>query len=86
MVEAIRSALREVDRDPRRPAPYLDLIDAYLRGATQEGEPELLEQAGFVIRDVKRLPLEEADRRRLADLEAKVAACEAALRGPRSTG
>ena len=84
MVEAIRSALREVDRDPRRPAPYLDLIDAYLRGAAQERELELLEQAGFVIRDVKRLPLEEDDRRRLADLEAKVAACAEALRVPRS--
>jgi hypothetical protein len=74
MVEAIRSALRTLDKDPKRPDPYLDLIDAYEKCAAKESEPELLEQAGFVIRDVKQLRMTEDQKRRLAELEERVAA------------
>jgi len=79
IVEAIRSALRAIDRDPRAVPNYLELIEAYERCADQEGEPELLEQAGFVIADVKKLAMSEEERRRLADLEERVAATRSRL-------
>jgi hypothetical protein len=74
MVEAIRSAIRAIDRDPRSVPAYLNLIDAYEKCAAQEAEPELLEQAGYVVRDVRMLPLDEEQKRRLSELEARVAA------------
>ncbi|HMC82280.1 MAG TPA: hypothetical protein VKL61_03530 [Candidatus Polarisedimenticolia bacterium] len=72
-VEAIRSALRAVDKDSRAVQPYLNLIDAYEKCADQEDEPELLEQAGFVVRDVKLLPMTEDQKQLLRDLESRVA-------------
>ncbi len=80
IVEAIRSALRAIDRDPKAVRNYLELIEAYERCADQEGEPELLEQAGYVVLDVKKLPLSEAEKRRLAELEERVAATWSRLR------
>ena len=80
IVEAIRSALRAIDRDPRSVPNYLELIRAYERCADQEGEPELLEQAGYVILDVKKLPMSEAETRRLAELEERVVATLSRLR------
>jgi hypothetical protein len=78
-VEAIRSALRAVDDNPRSVAAYLALIDAYEKCADQEDEPELLEQAAFVLRDVRMLPLDEEQQRRLAHLESRVASTLARL-------
>jgi len=82
IVQAIRSALRAIDANPRAVPKYLDLIEAYENCADKEDEPELLDQAGFVIRDVKRLPLTEEEKRRLADVEARIAATLARLRPP----
>jgi hypothetical protein len=72
-VEAIRSALRAVDANPRAVPAYLTLIDAYEKCADKEDEAELLEQAEYVIRDVRKLPMTEEERRQLAVLEARVA-------------
>ena len=80
IVEAIRSALRAIDRDPKAVPNYLELIEAYERCADREGEPELLEQAGYVIVDVKKLAMSEAEKHRLAELEERVAATRARLR------
>ena len=74
LVEAIRSALRALDANPRAAANYLALIEAYEKCAEKESEPELLEQATFVIRDAKKLSMSEAERQLLATLEARVAA------------
>ena len=74
LVEAIRSALRTIDANPRIASNYLNLIEAYENCASKEAEPELLEQAGYVIRDVKKLPLTEEEKSRLAQLEARIAA------------
>jgi hypothetical protein len=83
LVEAIRRALRAVDHDPRSVPAYLALIEAYERCADQEGKAELLEQAGFVIRDVRKLPMSEDQVGRLEALEGRVAAVRARLlRGP----
>jgi len=79
MVEAIRSALRAVDRNPGSASAYLDLIDAYALCADKEGELELLEQAGYVTRDVKSLPLTDEQRQRLAALETRVVAVRARI-------
>jgi hypothetical protein len=79
IVEAIRAALRAVDSNPRSVPAYLDLLQAYQNCADKENELELLEQAGYVIRDVKQLPLSEEEERRLADLEARIAATKARL-------
>ena len=84
-VEAIRRALRAVDHDPRSVPAYLSLIDAYEKCADKEDEPELLEQAGFVIRDVRRLAMSEEQRRQLALLEARIAATRSRI-GPGSGG
>ena len=73
LVEAIRSALRALDANPRAAANYLALIEAYEKCADKESEPELLEQATFVIRDAKTLSMSEAERQLLATLEARVA-------------
>jgi hypothetical protein len=80
IVEAIRSALRAVDKNPRSVPAYLALIEAYEKCADKEDEPELLEQAGFVIRDVRQLPLSDEEQRRLADLESRVDATQARLK------
>lgn len=74
LVETIRRALRAVDHDPRSVPAYLSLIEAYERCADQEGEAELLEQAGFVIRDVRKLPMSDEQRQQLALLEARIEA------------
>jgi hypothetical protein len=79
IVEAIRAALRAVDSNPRSVPAYLDLLQAYQNCADKENEPELLEQAGYVIRDVRQLPLSEEEKRRLADLESRIAATKARL-------
>ena len=72
LVEAIRKALRVLDANPRNARPYLDLIQAYLDCADKESEPELLEQAIFVIRDVKKLSLSDEETSRLTALESQV--------------
>jgi hypothetical protein len=79
IVEAIRAALRAVDKNPRSVPAYLDLLQAYQNCADKENELELLEQAGYVLRDVKQLPLSEEEERRLADLESQIAATKARL-------
>ena len=80
VVEAIRSALRAVDKDPRAASAYLTLIDAYEKCADKEDEAELLEQAEYVIRDVRKLPMTEEERHQLAELEARVASTLARIR------
>ncbi len=70
-VEAIRGALRALDADPRSVSACFTLIHAYLECADREEEPELLEQAGFVIRDVRKLPMTESQKQELALLEAR---------------
>jgi hypothetical protein len=80
LVEAIRSSLRALDAEPRAVTHYLALIEAYEKCADQENEPQLLEQAAYVIRDAKKLPLTEPERRRLVTLEERVAATLARLR------
>ena len=72
-VEAIRSALRAIDKDSRAVQPYLNLVDAYEKCADQEDEAELLEQASFVMRDVKLLPMTEDQKQLLHELESRVA-------------
>jgi hypothetical protein len=74
LVEAIRSSLRALDANPRAARAYLNLIEAYENCAEKESEAELLDQAMFVIRDVKKLSLSEEEKQRLADLENRVAA------------
>ena len=73
LVNAIRSALRAVDEKPGSISAYLDLIGAYQTCAEKEREPELLEQAGYVIRDAKTLAMDDGQRRELAALEKRVA-------------
>jgi hypothetical protein len=85
-VEAIRRALRAVDANPRSVPAYLALIDAYEKCADKEDEAELLEQAGFVIRDVRRLPLSEEQRREIDALEARVAFTAERIRSAGRTG
>jgi hypothetical protein len=72
LVEAIRGALRALDADPRNASCYFILIEAYQECADKESEPELLEQAEYVIRDAKRLPLTAEEALRLAGLELRV--------------
>ncbi len=85
MVEAIRSALRTVDKAPRSVQPYFDLIDAYEKCAAQEREAELLEQAAYVIRDVRMLPMDDQQKTRLAELEARVACTLARIKSEATT-
>ncbi|MCI0568724.1 MAG: hypothetical protein L0Z52_11165 [Acidobacteria bacterium] len=80
LVEAIRSSLRALDANPRAARAYLNLIEAYEDCAEKESEAELLDQAMFVIRDVKLLALSEEEKRRLADLEVRVTATLSRLR------
>ena len=80
LVEAIRSALRALDANPRSISHYLTLIEAYEACADKEGEPELLEQAGHALRDAKKLPMTDEEEQRLADVEIRVAATLARLR------
>ena len=82
LVEAIRSSLRALDAHPRAAAGYLNLIDAYEICAEKEGEAELLDQALFVIRDVKKLSLTDEEKQRLTALEARVSATLSRLRPP----
>jgi hypothetical protein len=74
LVEAIRSALKRLDASPSVVSNYLNLIEAYENCASKEAEPELLEQAGYVIRDVKKLAMTEEEKNRLAGLESRIAA------------
>jgi hypothetical protein len=74
LVEAIRSALRSLDASPSVASNYLNLIEAYGNCASKEAEPELLEQASYVIRDVKKLAMTEEEKNRLAGLESRIAA------------
>ena len=74
LVEAIRSALRTIDANPRIVSNYLNLIEAYENCASKEAEPELLDQAAYVIRDVKKLAMTEEEKARLAELETRIAA------------
>ena len=80
LVEAIRSSLRAVDANPRAARAYLNLIEAYENCAEKESEAELLDQAMFVIRDVKKLSLTEEEKQRLVDLEGRIAATLSRLR------
>jgi len=72
LVEAIRGALRALDADPRNASRYFALIEAYEKCADKESEPELLEQAEYVIRDAKKLALTPEEARRLTGLELRV--------------
>jgi hypothetical protein len=80
LVEAIRSSLRAVDANPRAARAYLNLIEAYENCAEKESEAELLDQAMFVIRDVKMLILSEEEKKRLSELEGRIAATLSRLR------
>jgi len=80
LVEAIRSSLRAVDANPRAARAYLNLIEAYENCAEKESEPELLDQAMFVIRDVKQLSLSEGEKLRLSELQKRVTATLSRLR------
>ena len=84
LVEAIRKALRAIDANPRIVPNYLNLIEAYENCASKEAEPELLDQAAYVIRDVKQLTLTEDEKERLADLESRVSATLARIRPQRT--
>jgi hypothetical protein len=74
LVEAIRSALRTIDAHPKIASNYLNLIEAYENCASKEAEPELLDQAAYVIRDVKKLPMTQEEKARLSELETRIAA------------
>jgi hypothetical protein len=52
-VEAIRSLGWAKDVAPDDPAVYLALIEAYEKAAHAEGEPDLLQQAWNVCRDLR---------------------------------
>jgi hypothetical protein len=80
LVEAIRSSLRALDANPRAARAYLNLIEAYENCAEKESEAELLDQAMYVIRDVKKLSLTPEEIQRLADLEGRITATLSRLR------
>ena len=80
LVEAIRSSLRAVDANPRAARAYLNLIEAYENCAEKESEVELLDQAMFVIQDVKKLSMTDEEKQRLAQLEARIAVTLSRLR------
>jgi hypothetical protein len=82
LVENIRSALRALDAAPKVAAGYLKLIDAYCECADKESEPELLEQADYVVRDVKKLDMSAEEKVRLEGLEARIAAILARIGAP----
>ena len=77
LVENIRSALRSVDAAPRNAAGYLILLEAYAECADKESEPELLEQAAYVVRDVKKLTMTAEEKDRLQGLESRLANLQA---------
>jgi hypothetical protein len=52
-VEAIQSLAWARDAEPANPEPYLALIEAYERAAEAEREPDLLQQAFNVCRDLR---------------------------------
>jgi len=79
LVENIRSALRSIDAAPRVAAGYLILIEAYAECADKESEAELLEQADYVVRDVKKLSMTPDEQARLAALESRLASLQARL-------
>ncbi|MCI0657178.1 MAG: hypothetical protein L0170_08920 [Acidobacteria bacterium] len=80
LVQAIRSSLRALDANPRAARAYLNLIEAYENCAEKESEAELLDQAMFVIQDVKKLSMTDAEKLRLAQLEARIAVTRSRLR------
>ena len=80
LVQAIRSSLRALDANPRAARAYLNLIEAYENCAEKESEPELLDQAMFVIQDVKKLSMTDEEKQRLAQLEARIAVTLSRLR------
>ena len=80
LVQAIRSSLRALDANPRAARAYLNLIEAYENCAEKESEPELLDQAMFVIQDVKKLSMTDEEKLRLAQLEARIAVTLSRLR------
>ncbi|MFQ5877804.1 MAG: hypothetical protein ACE5JH_08990 [Acidobacteriota bacterium] len=73
-VEAIRSLAWARDTEPEEAEVYLALIDAYERGADAENEPDLLQQAFNVCRDLRdrRLPMSEGQRRAFYDAFVRV--------------
>ena len=80
LVQAIRSSLRALDANPRAARAYLNLIEAYENCAEKESEAELLDQAMFVIQDVKKLSMTDEEKLRLAQLEARIAVTLSRLR------
>jgi hypothetical protein len=80
LVQAIRSSLRALDANPRAARAYLNLIEAYENCAEKESEAELLDQAMFVIQDVKKLSMTDEEKLRLADLERRIAVTLSRLR------
>ena len=82
LVENIRSALRSLDAAPRNAAGYLTLIEAYAECADKESEPELLEQADYVVRDVKKLAMTPEEKDRLQGLETRLAEIQARIGAP----
>ncbi len=73
LVENIRSALRALDAAPKVAAGYLKLIEAYAECADKESEPELLDQAAYVVRDLKKLSMSPEEKAQLQQLETRVA-------------
>ena len=82
LVENIRSALRAIDAAPRIAAGYLTLIEAYAECADKESEPELLDQADYVVRDVKKLAMTPEEKDRLQGLETRLAEIQARIGAP----
>ena len=64
-VGAIRSLSWAKDADPLQARPWLVLIEAYETAAAAEDEPDLLQQAWNVCRDLRdrRLPMSDAEQR-----------------------
>ena len=85
IVESIRGALKKLDASPQTVDPYLDLIDAYQNCADKEDEPELLEQAGFVIRDARLLNMNEEQKMRLEELAKRVEATLARIQAEKGS-
>jgi len=73
-VGAIRSLSWAKDADPLDAQPWLALIGAYETAAAAEDEPDLLQQAFNVCRDLRdrRLPMSAADQRAFRDAFVRV--------------
>jgi hypothetical protein len=73
-VEAIRNLTWAHDIDPKNVPIYLTLIDAFERCAEAEREPDVLQQAFNVCRDLRdrNLPMSPAQQRRFYEAFVRV--------------